>query len=159
MASSESATLPSLHRNLIGGEWVDGTPVPNVNPSNTDDVIGEFVRGNQSDARHAIAAAADAFPEWSTASPQARADVLQRASQEVLARADELGDLLAREEGKTLPEARGEVVRAAQVLGFHAGQAVRNSGELIDSVRPGVEVAVTRSERRKPSPVMLRPMG
>jgi len=130
--------------NLIGGEWVGGAPVPNINPSDTDDVIGEYAHANPSQTRDAIAAAADAFPEWSTVSPQVRADVLQRASQEVLTRADELGDLLAREEGKTLPEARGEVVRAAQVLSFHAGQAVRNAGEIIDSVRPGIEVAVTR---------------
>ena len=71
-------------------------------------------------------------------------DVLDRAGNEVLARADELGDLLAREEGKTLPEARGEVVRAGQVLKFHGGQALRNTGEVVDSVRPGLEVTMTR---------------
>ena len=70
--------------------------------------------------------------------------MLDRAGNEVIARVDELGDLLAREEGKTLVEARGEVVRAGQILKFHGGQALRNTGELIDSIRPGLEVTVTR---------------
>ncbi|HEX5016452.1 MAG TPA: aldehyde dehydrogenase family protein, partial [Actinomycetes bacterium] len=85
-----------------------------------------------------------ALPRWAFATPQERSDVLDRAGAEVLQRADELGDLLAREEGKTLPEARGEVVRAGQILKFHAGQAVRNAGEVLDSIRPGLEVTVTR---------------
>ena len=69
---------------------------------------------------------------------------LAREESEVLARADELGDLLAREEGKTLPEARGEVVRAGQILKFFAGDVLQPHGHVVDSVRPGVEVSVTR---------------
>jgi acyl-CoA reductase-like NAD-dependent aldehyde dehydrogenase len=70
--------------------------------------------------------------------------VLDRAAAEIIARKDEIGELLAREEGKTRPEAVGEVARAGQVLRFAAGEAVRNAGELIDSVRPGITVEMTR---------------
>ena len=70
--------------------------------------------------------------------------MLDRAATEILARKDEIGELLAREEGKTRPEAVGEVARAGQILRFAAGEAVRNTGELIDSVRPGITVEMTR---------------
>jgi acyl-CoA reductase-like NAD-dependent aldehyde dehydrogenase len=129
---------------------IDGADVPsdswtsNINPSDTSDVVAEFAHGSAAQAEEAIAAARAALPRWAFATPQERADVLDRAGNEVLARADELGDLLAREEGKTLPEARAEAVRAGQVLKFHGGQALRNVGEVVDSVRPGLEVAVTR---------------
>jgi aldehyde dehydrogenase (NAD+) len=118
--------------------------MPNINPSDTSDVVAEFAHGSKADAQEAIAAARKALPRWAFATPQERADVLDRAGNDVIARADGLSDLLAREEGKTLPEARGEVVRAGQVLKFHGGQALRNVGEVVDSVRPGVEVSVTR---------------
>ena len=131
--------------NLIGGDPVSSaTWTENINPSDVSDVIGEYAHGSVRDAESAVAAARGAFAAWAHASPQVRADVLDRAGDEVIRRADELGDLLAREEGKTLPEARGEVVRAGQILKFHGGQALRNTGEVVDSVRPGLEVQVTR---------------
>ncbi len=131
--------------NIIGGAEVGGvTWTPNINPSDTSDVIGEFAHASASDAEAAVAAAREALPRWSFATPQERADVLDRAGDEVLRRADELGDLLAREEGKTLPEGRGEVARAGQILKFHGGQALRNTGEVVDSIRPGLEVTMTR---------------
>ena len=92
----------------------------------------------------AIGAAAAAFGPWSSTTPQQRADALDRIGSEILARQTELGDLLAREEGKTTPEARGEVGRAGQIFKFFAGEALRAAGELIPSVRPGVTVDVTR---------------
>ena len=130
---------------MIGGADVEcETFTPNINPSDTDDVIGEFAHGTTDDARAAVEAARRALPRWAYASPQERADVLDRAGTEVIVRADELGDLLAREEGKTLPEARGEVLRAGQILKYHGGQALRNAGEVLDSIRPGLDVTVTR---------------
>jgi alpha-ketoglutaric semialdehyde dehydrogenase len=131
--------------NIIGGADVAGADwTPNVNPSDTSDIVGEYAHATLADASAAVDAARAALPRWASATPQERADVLDRAGNEVVARADELGDLLAREEGKTLVEARGEVVRAGQILKFHGGQALRNTGELIDSIRPGLEVTVTR---------------
>ncbi len=130
---------------IIGGaDLTSDAWTPNVNPSDTSDVVGEYAHAGQAEAEAAVEAARLALPRWAFATPQERADVLDRAGTEVIARADELGDLLAREEGKTLPEARGEVVRAGQILKFHGGQTLRNAGEVIDSVRPGLEVTVTR---------------
>src|SRR5260370_2886120 len=93
-----------MFNNLIDGEWMsDGARSPNVNPSDTNDVIGEAVRGTRAQADTAVAAAKAAFPAWSRSTPQVRYDILKKASDEILARKDELGRLLSREEGKTLP--------------------------------------------------------
>jgi aldehyde dehydrogenase (NAD+) len=134
-----------LHKNLIGGEWVEGASASrNVNPSSTDDIIGEYAYADKAQAERAIAAAKAAFPGWRAATPQQRADALDRIGSEILARRDELGRLLSREEGKTLPEGVGEVARAGQIFKWFAGEALRLTGELVDSVRPGIAVEVTR---------------
>jgi alpha-ketoglutaric semialdehyde dehydrogenase len=130
---------------LIGGEAVASTnATPNLNPSNTDDTIGAFASGTKADLDRAVAAAKAAFPAWSRSTPQERHDVLKKASDEVIARKDELGRILSREEGKTLPEGIGEATRAGQILDFYAGEALRLGGEMFASVRPGVGVEVTR---------------
>src|SRR6185437_1284518 len=77
-------------------------------------------------------------------SPQQRFDILDRAGTEILARKEELGRMLARENGKTVPEAIGEAGRAGAVVKYFAGEALRNAGEKFDSTRPGVEVEITR---------------
>ncbi len=134
----------TLHCNLIDGEWVDGEAVPNLNPSNLKDVVGEYARATAEDAGRAIAAAKAAFPAWSRSGPLERHGVLRKASDEIMARKEELGKLLAREEGKSLPESIGEVGRAGQIFDFFAGECLRLSGELLPSVRPGVGVEITR---------------
>jgi alpha-ketoglutaric semialdehyde dehydrogenase len=134
-----------LHRNLIGGDWREGASVSrNVNPSDTDDVVGEYARADRAQALEAVATAKAAFPGWRAATPQQRADALDRIGTEILARKEELGRLLSREEGKTLPEGVGEVARAGQIFKFFAGEAVRMAGELVDSVRPRVSVEIVR---------------
>lgn len=134
-----------VKRNYIGGEWVEGAAVSrNVNPSNTDDVVGLYAQASKADTEAAIAAARAASHSWSRSNPQERHDVLLRVSLEIAARRDELGDLLAREEGKTLPEALGEVTRAAQIFDFFAGEAIRLGGERFQSTRPGVDIETTR---------------
>ena len=134
-----------MFKNLINGEWVDGPRASrNINPSDTRDLIGEYAQADVTQTRAAIAAARAAFGRWSLSTPQQRFDVLDAAGTEILARRAELGDLLAREEGKTLPEAIGEVVRAGNIFKFFAGEALRVGGEVIPSVRPGVGVEVTR---------------
>ncbi|WP_043385548.1 aldehyde dehydrogenase family protein, partial [Comamonas aquatica] len=101
------------YHNLIDGQWTPGLSyTPNTNPSDLSDVIGEYAQGSASDVHTAVAAAAAAFPSWSTSGIQARSDALDKIGTEILARKAELGELLAREEGKTLPEAIGEVGRA-----------------------------------------------
>ncbi|MFY7867467.1 aldehyde dehydrogenase family protein [Roseateles sp.] len=134
-----------MYKNLINGEWLEGARVSrNVNPSDTRDLIGEFAQADAEQAREAVAAARAAFPAWSQSTPQQRFDILDAAGTEILSRRAELGDLLAREEGKTLPEAIGEVGRAGNIFKFFAGEALRVGGESIPSVRPGVGVEVTR---------------
>ena len=131
--------------NFIAGAWsaVSDTG-ENVNPSDTGDMVGRYARGSRDDALAAIAAARAAFPAWSRSGPQARHDALQKVANEILARKDELGRLLSREEGKTLAEGVGEVARAAQIFGFFAGECLRQAGETLASVRPGVGVEITR---------------
>lgn len=108
----------TLHKNLIDGEWVGGEAIPNISPSDTNDVVGEYARASQADALNAIAAAKAAFPAWSRSGIMERHAILRKTSDEILARKEELGRLLAREEGKTLPEAIGETMRAAQIFDF-----------------------------------------
>ncbi len=134
-----------VHENLIGGEWVVGTEaVPNINPSNTDDVIGEFARGDAAAVDAAADAARHALSGWAGASPQVRHDILERVGVDLMARREELGRLLSREEGKTLAEGIGEATRAAQIFKFYAGEALRVGGEAVPSIRPGVEILIER---------------
>jgi acyl-CoA reductase-like NAD-dependent aldehyde dehydrogenase len=134
-----------MKQNWIGGAWVDGKAVSrNINPSDLSDLVGEYAQADAEQTRTAIAAARDAFARWSVSSPQQRFDALDAVGTEILARKAELGDLLAREEGKTLPEAIGEVGRAGQIFKFFAGESLRIAGEKLASVRPGIEVDITR---------------
>lgn len=134
------------YRNLIGGEWVaSGAGVANVNPSDVSDVLGHAAQAGEAQLEDAMAAAHGAAPGWAASTPQQRFDVLDFVGTELLARREELGRLLSREEGKTLPEGIGEVARAGQIFKFFAGEALRQTGEILASVRPGVGIEVTRS--------------
>ena len=136
--------MSSFH-NFINGEWVAGNhEEPNINPSDTSDVIGMYAHADAEQTRTAIAAAKAAFPSWSLSTPQQRFDLLDAVGSELLARKDEIGRLLSREEGKTLPEGIGETTRAAMIFKFFAGEALRGAGDILPSVRPGVGVEVTR---------------
>jgi aldehyde dehydrogenase (NAD+) len=133
------------HSNYINGEWVgSGNFTKDVNPSDVSDVVGEYAQADASQTDQAIAAARTAAPAWAAHNVQARADILDKIGAEILARKDELGQLLSREEGKTLPEGVGEVARAGNIFKFFAGEVLRRSGELIPSVRPGIDVEITR---------------
>ncbi|MGH8851352.1 MAG: aldehyde dehydrogenase family protein [Casimicrobiaceae bacterium] len=137
--------MTDLNRNYIAGEWVAGPDaVKNINPSDLSDVIGEYARADQAQADTAIAAARAAFPAWAASSVQDRANLLDAIGNTILARKDDLGRLLSREEGKTLPEGTGEAARAGQIFKFFAGETLRLTGEKIPSVRPGIDVEVTR---------------
>jgi aldehyde dehydrogenase (NAD+) len=133
------------NRNFIGGEWVGtGEELPNINPSNTDDIIGQYIQGSVEDTDAAIDAARETFLDWSRSSIQLRHDILKKIGDELMSRKEEIGKLLSREEGKTLAEGIGETHRAAQVFHFFAGECLRISGEKLASIRPGVEVDITR---------------
>ena len=133
------------HYNYIGGAWVPGaSQVENLNPSNLSDVIGRYTQGDAAQVDAAVAAATAAFPAWSTSGIQMRSDALDKIGTEILARKEELGTLLAREEGKTRAEGIGEATRAGQIFKFFAGECLRLAGETIPSVRPNIGVEITR---------------
>ncbi len=137
--------MTTQFKNLIDGEWVSGGGwTANRNPSDLSDVIGEYAMADADQTRGAIAAAAKAFPAWSTGPIQERANILDKVGSDIVARKDELGRLLSREEGKTLPEGIGETVRAGHIFKFFAGEVLRLTGEKVPSVRPGVDVEITR---------------
>ncbi|MFT0171458.1 aldehyde dehydrogenase family protein [Paraburkholderia mimosarum] len=134
-----------MKRNLIGGEWIDGSAIrQNINPSDIDEVVGEYTQADASQARQAIDAAHAAQRAWSFSGIQARSNALDFIGSELLARQQELGNLLSREEGKTLAEGVAEVARAGHIFRFFAAEALRIRGDRLSSVRPLVDIEVTR---------------
>lgn len=137
--------MSARYRNLVDGEWIAGDDGPeNINPSDLDDVVGVAPATSTDVATDAARAAAAALPAWSATTIEQRSRILGRAAEEVHARRDELGTLLAREEGKPIREAVGEVTRAAHLLNYFSGEALRPAGELLPSVRDGMSVEITR---------------
>jgi alpha-ketoglutaric semialdehyde dehydrogenase len=133
-----------MHANYIGGAWLDGSARHNINPSDLGDVVGEYAHADVAQAGQAIAAAAMVRHEWAASAIEHRARVLDFVGNELLSRQRELGTLLAREEGKTLAEGAAEVARAGHIFKFFGGEALRQRGDKLASVRPQVEVEVTR---------------
>ena len=137
--------MREILRNYINGRWETGvTTGTSECPSDLDAPVAEYVRADARQTLQAVEAARQAAPAWAAATPQRRADALDAVGSEILARKDELGELLAREEGKTLPEAVAEAGRAGHIFKFFAGEALRVPGEKMASVRPDVDVEVTR---------------
>jgi len=129
----------------IGGARVSASPVhESENPSNTNEIVARFPDGGKADVDAAVEAARKAFPAWSDASPEVRSDCLDRVGEIILRRREELGRLLSREEGKTLPEGIGEVARAGRIFKYFAGEALRRHGQNLASTRPGVDVMTSR---------------
>jgi aldehyde dehydrogenase (NAD+) len=132
-------------QSYIDGQWIAGNgSEPDENPSDLDRPVGEYGQADAALTAQAVEAAAAAWPKWSLGTPQQRADILDAIGSEILARKEELGRLLASEEGKTLPESIGEAARAGQIFKFFAGEALRIPGEKLASTRPGVDVEITR---------------
>ncbi|MGH6873945.1 MAG: aldehyde dehydrogenase family protein, partial [Aestuariivirgaceae bacterium] len=135
----------SQHLNYIGGEWLAGSGViHDVNPSDLSDEVGQYAMADAAQTDAAVAAAKSAFGKWSAATPQQRFDCLDAIGTEILARREELGRLLSREEGKPLADGIGEAARAGYIFKFFAGEALRAEGPSVPSVRSGVDVTVTR---------------
>ncbi|MEZ9699297.1 aldehyde dehydrogenase family protein [Vibrio sp. 10N.261.46.E12] len=129
----------------IGGEWQAGvSTVANINPSHISENIGNFAQASAEQVQQAISAAKHAQPEWEKTPIERKQAVLQAIGDELIARCDELGTLLSREEGKPFAEGRGEIYRAGQFFQYFAAEVLRQIGDNADSVRPGVSVEVTR---------------
>lgn len=129
----------------IDGRWLPGnSEVENRNPSDLSDLIGDYAQAAAEQLDHAVDAARRAQEIWWTAGVQRRHDVLMAIGVELMARAGEIGHIIAREEGKPLVEAKGEAYRAGQFFSYYAGECLRNQGDLAESVRPGIEINVRR---------------
>ena len=134
-----------IHLNYINGEWKEGyDTIENINPSDVSDVVGFYAKANSADCEAAIQAASSAFSHWSQSALEQRKTVLDKIGAELIARSSEIGEILAREEGKTLVEGIGEVARSGQFFQYYGAEVLRLMGENTASVRPGVDVEVHR---------------
>ena len=136
----------SIFRNYIAGEWVGGNKgsVANISPADTSDLIGHYAQADKAQAETAIAAAAEGQREWQKSGLEQRYAVLMAVGDELIERKGELGELLSREEGKTLAEGIGEIYRSGQFFHYYAAEVLRQMGETADSVRPGIEIETRR---------------
>ena len=134
----------ALHENLIDGEWVGGEAAANVNPARIAEIVGHYARGSADDTKRAIAAAKAAFPAWSRSGPLQRHDVLKKASDEFLARKEELGALLCARGGQDAGRGHRRDDPGGADLRLLRRRALRLVGETVPSVRPGVGVEITR---------------
>ncbi len=131
--------------NFVAGAWRRSAKViENRNPSDTADLIGHYAQAEPGDLDDALAAAEAAQRVWAERGPQPRHDVLMAIGQALMDRSAEIGRLLSREEGKPLAEGVGEVYRAGQFFTWFAAEALRQPGDWVESVRPGVEIDVRR---------------
>ena len=134
-----------IYLNYINGEWKEGYDIiENINPSDVSDVVGLYAKANSADCEAAIQAASSAFSDWSQSALEQRKTVLDKIGAELIARSSEIGEILAREEGKTLAEGIGEVARSGQFFQYYGAEVLRLMGENTASVRPGVDVEVHR---------------
>ncbi|WP_368344205.1 aldehyde dehydrogenase family protein [Pelagovum sp. HNIBRBA483] len=132
-------------KNYIAGDWVAGdAAIENRNPSDLSDLIGHFAQASAAQLDSALDAAHAAQREWAAYPLERKQNVLMAIGNELMARAEELGTLLSREEGKPFAEGKGEVFRAGQFFTYYAAEVLRQIGDTADSVRPGVEIDVRR---------------
>lgn len=132
-------------QNYIAGEWISGaSEIENRNPSDLSDVIGMFAQADTAQLDMALDAAHAAKAQWAKVGLEQKQSILNAIGEEMMARAPELGELLAREEGKPLAEGKGEIFRAGQFFTYYAAEVLRQIGDTADSVRAGVEVHVAR---------------
>ena len=127
------------YRNFIAGKWTDSTSsktAKNINPANTDEVLGTVKQATRDEARAAVEAAIDAFRGWRSTPAPARGKIVGKAARLLEEHKEELATILTREEGKTLAESRGELQRSINVAEFCAGESRRMNGETIQSELP-----------------------
>ncbi len=134
-----------MFANYINGEWIAaGATFENRNPANTDEVVGVMAKGSAADITAAADAAAAAFPAWSTMTGPARGNILYKAADILDKTFDSVAADMTREEGKTLPEAKGELRRAINILRYFAGEGSRLPGMLVPSERDRVHMFALR---------------
>jgi aldehyde dehydrogenase (NAD+) len=137
--------IKTMQQNYISGEWVSGAnAIDNINPSDLSDTIGQYAQADREQAEQALITANKAQPLWAAQGLEQRHQALMNIGSELIARAEELGTLLSREEGKPLKEGIGEIYRSGQFFQYYAAEVHRQIGDTADSVRPGIEIDVRR---------------
>lgn len=137
--------MPQTFPNYINGEWVStGATFENINPANTKEVVGLFAKGTAADVARAADAAQAALPGWSNLAAPARGAYLFKVADLLDQRFDSISAEMTREEGKTLPEAKGEVRRAINILRYFGGEGSRQPGFLVPSERDRVHMFTIR---------------
>src|SRR6266516_6630843 len=129
----------TTYRNFINGKWIESSSertVANINPANTDDVVGAVRQATREEAKAAVEADAEAFRSWRATPAPARGKIVARAARLMDEHKEELAQILTREEGKTIGESRGELQRSINVAEFCAGESRRLTGETIPSELP-----------------------
>jgi acyl-CoA reductase-like NAD-dependent aldehyde dehydrogenase len=130
--------------NFINGQWRSSDKRSTTyNPSDLDELVGDYAQASAADVEEALHAARQALPVWAASNIQLRSDVLRQVGDALFAQAEDIGTLLAREEGKTRAEGMGEVVRSAQVFHYFAGEALRHPGQFLNSLRDGFTATVS----------------
>jgi acyl-CoA reductase-like NAD-dependent aldehyde dehydrogenase len=138
-----------IGRNYVAGEWMGahrGDTYEKANPWRPSTTVGEFASSGEEDAATAVEAASSAFAGWSRLPLAARGAYLTAAAESLERRVDEIARDMSTEMGKPLREARGETLRAAQILRYSASEAYRPVGELFEQSLTGNPV----STRRRP---------
>ena len=134
----------AVHQNFVDGQWVSGPVFENRNPADTSEVVGEFVQGSAEDMAEAVDAAARALPAWSAMPAPARGALLYGVAEVLECRLDQFSEEMTREEGKTLPEAKGEVRRSVSIFRYFAGEGARMPGPVAPSERDRVHMWAQR---------------
>lgn len=134
----------TLFGNYIDGAWVEGPAFDNVNPANTEEVVGRFVKGTAEDVGRAAEAAQAALAGWAGLNAPARGALLYKVAEILDRNFDSVSAEMTREEGKTLPEAKGEVRRSINIFRYFAGEGARLAGVLAPSERERVHMFAVR---------------
>ncbi len=133
--------MTEVYRNYIAGQWMEsqsGRTFPNANPANTTEIVGRFQASGPEDMLAACETAAKAQSAWSAAPAPRRGEYLFKAAELLESRFAKISEEMTREEGKTLPEAKGEVKRAINILRYFGGEGARQFSYQIPSERDNV---------------------
>jgi len=133
--------MPPVFHNYINGRWVEarsGKTFPNINPADTDETVGIFQASSAGDVEAAFEAAVKAQPAWAGLPAPRRGEYLFKAAEILESRLAKLGEEMTREEGKTLPESKGEVKRAINIFRYFGGEGARQFSYQIPSERENV---------------------
>jgi len=140
--------MTETYYNYIDGDWIESTTENTFsvrNPADLDDTVGRFQQSDAVDADRAIEAAVRAQPEWEQLPGPDRGSYLREIARHLDDSKTELAEALTREEGKTLPEATGEVQRAVDIFYYYAEKARDYNGQLRNASSPATNLS-TRHE-------------